>query len=58
MRHEKDRRDFHPPPAKDSSAELTRWTRPTIHELGRVQGTEGGPQLEESENTYNRPDGS
>ncbi len=41
-------------PAKDSSAELTRWTRPTIHELGRVQGTESGVNLAEIENSgYN-----
>ncbi len=42
-------------PAKDSSAELTRWTRPTIHELGRVQGTESGAHVITVENNHDRP---
>ncbi len=29
-----------PPPPQDEAP--TRWTRPMIRELGRVQGTEGG----------------
>ncbi len=30
----------YPSPARDSNAEPTRWTRPTIRELGRVQEAE------------------
>ncbi len=41
-----------PPPPQDEAP--TRWTRPMIRELGRVQGTAGGldPGAEESSGYY------
>ncbi len=39
------------PTAKGGSAETTRWTRPAIHELGRVQRTESGTTVTEEENS-------
>ena len=44
----------YPPPPQDEAR--TRWTRPTIRELGRAQETESGPDASLTETTYFIPE--
>ncbi len=41
-----------PPRVRDSSAESTRWTRPTIHEWNCVQGTKSGDEDNNTEDSH------
>ncbi len=41
-----------PPRVRDSSAESTRWTRPTVREWNCVQGTESGAENDNIEDAH------